>query len=65
MGYLENESTILSKRVIVSQTLQTELQKTTGMGKIKELSPYTITLESEDIALNLHLKQQSKTNPKF
>lgn len=48
MGYQDNETSLNSKRVIVSQTLEPVLQKTSGTGIIVDISSSNITIQKPD-----------------
>lgn len=57
MGYSENDSTILAKRVIVSQSIEPTLEKTTGKGTIIDFDKYSITIHNalgEETILNYY-----------
>lgn len=48
MGYQDNETSLNSRRVIVSQTLEPVLQKTSGTGVIMDITNSNITIQRPD-----------------
>lgn len=51
MGYQDNDTSINSKRVIVSQTIEPQLQKTSGSGTITQLTILEVTIEAQNGSL--------------
>ncbi len=67
MGYLktdeENSDTLIAKRIIVSQTLSFQLNKISGMARVKKINRYQLEIEPIDQTSDspTNLKLNSKT----